>query len=270
MACNKCQKVTNDSDHIVCRGYCGNSFHMICVKLDYSLRGILKDHDKNLLWMCDDCAELFSSDYFRKMSSRCTMENVPDETSIKSLKDDIAGLKEIVSTLSSKVDAQPTTPLLSVPWPGTNSKIRHNTVPNTPKRVRDDGFSREKPSNSRGTKPASEMIRTVAPPEELFWVYLSAFDPNTSENDMVEFVKNCMELTADVEPKAVKLVPKDKDLSTLSFVTFKIGVNKSLKDVALSKDTWPENVYFREFENHSKNQRRVIRVSTGKSPHSGQ
>lgn len=70
-----------------------------------------------------------------------------------------------------------------------------------------------------------------------------------------------MGLSAEVEPKVVKLVPKDKDPATLNFVTFKVGMKLSLKTSALSKETWPENIYFREFENQPKNQRKIVRVT---------
>ena len=60
----------------------------------------------------------------------------------------------------------------------------------------------------------------------------------------------------------VKLVPKGIDLSTLRFVSFKIGVSYELKEIALTRDTWPENVFFREFEdNRTKNFTRVVRLN---------
>lgn len=254
--------MVNDSDRISCRGYCGNSFHMICAKVDYGLREALGSYDRNLFWMCDGCADLFASDHFRKMASCCTNENTPDESSFKSLKDDIAGLKEAVGILSAKVDSNPSASTFGGPW---NKKLGSNVVPNTPKRKRDDDQSVERPSTTRGTKAASEVIQTVSPPANLLWIYLSAFAPSTTDDDIVKLTRDCLNLNADVEPKVVRLVPKDKDPATLSFVTFKVGVSKDLKNEALSKETWPENVYFREFENYPKN-RRVVSIATNKSP----
>lgn len=145
---------------------------MICVMLDYSLRDILKGHEKNLFWMCDGCAEMFSSDHFRNIASRCTNGHVPDESSFKTLKEDIAGLKEIVRNLSSKIDSKPVTPVMTTSWPVPNRMSGLNPVPNTPKRKREDSQLKEKPSNIRGTKAASELVKTISPPEELFWLYL--------------------------------------------------------------------------------------------------
>lgn len=265
MACTSCKKVVSDSDRITCRGYCGNSFHLICVKVDYSLHEALGTHSRNVFWMCDGCADVFSNEHFRKITSRCTVDNLPDDVSLKSLKDDIAGLKEIVSVLSVKVDCKPRTPVLKPSWQNT---LGCSPVPNTPKRKREDDQSTGKAPNIRGTNSACDLVKTVPPQEELLWIYLSAFDPSTSDDEIAALTINSMNLGPEVKPKVIRLVPKDKDPATLSFVTFKVGVSKDLKNVALAKETWPENVYFREFENYSKN-RRVIRIGAIPPPDAG-
>lgn len=243
---------------------------MICVKLDYSFRGVLKAHARNVFWMCDGCADMFSSDHFRKISSRCTNDSVPDEVSLKSLKDDIAGLKEIVKNMTSQIDSKTINPVMTSPWSVANRMTSVNPLPNTPKRKRESDQPKEKPFNIRGTKTASALVKTVSPPEELFWLYLSAFDPSTSNDEIVALARNCLTLTDDVDPKVVRLVPRDKDPNTLNFVTFKVGFRNSLKDLALSKETWPENVFFREFESRPKNEQRVIRLTTQKNSLGGQ
>lgn len=266
MACNNCQKVISDSDSVTCRGYCGNSYHMLCVRLDLP-REVLETHKRNLFWMCDQCADLFSNEHFRKMTSGCNNGNVHDDVSLESIKDDISGLKEIVKTLTTKIESKPLTPLFNDPRPKPTFPF---PVPNTPKRIREDRQgSQFKPSNMRGTKTASELVKTVAPPEDLLWIYLSAFHPNTSENDIANLARDCLDLGTDAQPKVVKLVPRDMDPGKLTYVTFKVGVSKSIKDKALSTDTWPENVYFREFENLSKNSRRVIRIAASNSQSGG-
>lgn len=262
--CGKCDTVINDDARITCRGYCGKSFHMICVQMEHSVREFLNAYARNMFWLCDGCSAMFTNEHFRKMTSRCNNDCVPDETSMKSLKDDIAGLKQIVSTLSSKVDSKPLTPLLNRSW---RKKDAVATIPNTPKRNRSEmDQPLTKPPAIRGTKARSEIIKTVPPPEDLFWIYLSAFEPCTSDSEITAFVKECMQMPVDSVPKVVRLVPKDRDPATLSFVTFKVGVKKDLKDVALSSDTWPENIAFREFDNYSKNRRRVVSIAAQRSP----
>lgn len=53
--------------------------------------------------------------------------------------------------------------------------------------------------------------------------------------------------------KMVSLVKKGADLSSMNFISFKVGVPVELKDVALNPNTWPEGILFREFEGQSKN-----------------
>lgn len=237
---------------------------MICVKADYDLREVLATHERNIFWMCDDCADLFSRDHFRQLTAGCNINETPDADSITSIKDDIAGLKQAFGELSAKVECNPRTTTLSTPWQSIGRNER--TLPNTPKRPRLDNKPATKPPILRGTKTASEIVKTIPPPEELLWIYLSAFDPSTSDNDIANLTRECLGLDSNVDPKVVKLVPKDRDLTTLSYVTFKVGVNKDLRETALASDTWPENVNFREFENYSKNQRPVVRFATGKPP----
>lgn len=43
----------------------------------------------------------------------------------------------------------------------------------------------------------------------------------------------------------------------MNFISYKIGIDAKLRDVALKSDTWPKGLLFREFEdNGSKNMRR--------------
>lgn len=236
---------------------------MICVKADYDLREVLASHERNIFWMCDACADLFSRDHFRQLTAGCNINETADAVSMKSIKDDIAGLKQAFGELSAKVDCNPRTPTTSNPWRTVGRNER--PILNTPKRPRLENKSITNPIQ-RGTKTASEIVKTIPPPEDLLWIYLSAFDPSTGDDDIASLTRECLGLDVNVDPKVVKLVPKDRDLATLSYVTFKVGVNKDLRDIALASDTWPQNVNFREFENFSKNQRPVVRFAAGKPP----
>lgn len=268
MACNICQKVISDDDGVTCRGFCGNSYHMLCVRLDLSHEA-LEAHRKNLFWFCDGCADTLSNDGIQKFAHHCNHDIAHDNVTLQSLKDDICGLKEVVNALTTKFESKSLTPSLRAPRRWIADTL---PVPNTPKRIRDDGPMNQpnaKPCNIRGTKTASELVKTVAPPEDLLWIYLSAFHPSTSENDIVNLVRECMDMGTDAQPKVVRLVPKDKDPATLSYVTFKVGVSKALKEIALSMDTWPDNIFFREFDNSLNSNRRVLRITASNSQSGG-
>lgn len=73
-------------------------------------------------------------------------------------------------------------------------------------------------------------------------------------NDVVcAMVKANLALDADLE--VVKLVAKKKDLNTLSFVSYKIGLDPSLKTKAFNPNTWPEDLMFCESEDYAQKNR---------------
>ena len=51
----------------------------------------------------------------------------------------------------------------------------------------------------------------------------------------------------------VCLVPKGMDVSTMTFVSFKIDLDPALKDKSLDAASWPVRIRFREFTDQSKN-----------------
>lgn len=70
--------------------------------------------------------------------------------------------------------------------------------------------------------------------------------PDVTNDAVLAMVKENLEL--ETNPIIMKLVPKDRDVSNLTFVSFKIGLPVDLKTKALDPTTWPEGLMFREFE----------------------
>lgn len=96
----------------------------------------------------------------------------------------------------------------------------------------------------------------------LFLLHFSAFHPTTTEGDISSLVRECLTIGENQQMKVIKLVPKGRDPSTLNFVSFKVGLEEQLKNDALSRESWPQNVLFREFEDlHSKNMPAIVRIS---------
>ncbi|XP_053686338.1 uncharacterized protein LOC128746026 [Sabethes cyaneus] len=271
MACHRCKKTVTASDRIVCQGFCGATFHVICAKVDDPVREALGIGGNNVFWMCDPCAELFSSGHFRALltdfDGKCS-SFMPK--AIQSMRDDIDKLHTALTALTAKVDAKPNanTPYATpIPWPNVT---RSTGLQSTPKRRRGNSGNPVSPPstmtvNTYGTK-AAHTIRTVnlhrKQDEDMAWIYLSAFHPSTTEKEIASLVTECLALHAGDQPKVVKLVPTGKDPATLNFVSFKIGVNQQFKDKALCCETWPENVRFRLFEDYrTKNAARIVKIS---------
>lgn len=247
---------------MVCQGYCGAAFHAVCVNVDAPLQEQLATTSKNLFWMCDGCAGIFTNAHFRSMMTKFDERSSAVSAAFLSMQSEIDKLQSAMSTLTAKTEEKISTPALFATqqlWP---RKDRLNTPLSSSKRRRfDDGGSLSVSTGTVGTKAAG-VIKTVQfdqrDDNNLLWIYLSAFHPTTSESQIASLVSECLDL-ASVTPKVVKLVPKGRDVNSLQFVSFKVGIAENFREKALSSDSWPENIRFREFEDHqSKNGPRIV------------
>lgn len=189
--------------------------------------------------MCDNCAGLFENSHFREL----TMPS-RDAGPMCALTNAITELRNEIQQISTKT-APPTTPVSWKRWPIVGQRTGV-------KRQRDmGGEARASDACQVGCKQSADNVVAVPTStdqrEQKFWLYLSRIQPDVATEAVSAMVKANLE-TED-NPIVVKLVPKGKDISTLSFVSFKIGIDKGLKAKALDPASWPEGIMFREFEN---------------------
>ncbi|XP_058811040.1 uncharacterized protein LOC131675929 [Topomyia yanbarensis] len=107
----------------------------------------------------------------------------------------------------------------------------------------------------RGTKSIdfsdlSVPFVVTPPPPPKFWLYLSGFQPLVTVGDVQKIVARCLDLTDAVD--VVRLVSKEADVSKMSFISFKIGLDPALKEQSLDASTWPSGLLFREFVEHQR------------------
>lgn len=273
MTCKRCHKKVSDADAVVCRGYCGAVFHAICANVDVPLRQQLGQYHNNLFWLCDGCAMLFSNAHFRALLTGFDEKISAIPAAVQFMQGEIEKLNTSMKALSAKVDGIPTTPTpfsSPNPWPTIH---RTNRAAKSVKRLRNsDGnpISVIDDPIKMGTKAVSAIPSLRIDPrseDDLIWIYLSAFHRNTSEGQIASFVTECLELAANVKLKVVKLVPRGKDINTLNYVSFKIGLSGRFKEKALSCDSWPEHIRFRQFEDSgAKNLPRIVSLSPTELP----
>lgn len=82
-----------------------------------------------------------------------------------------------------------------------------------------------------------------------FWLYLSNIHPDVSDETVTNMVRSNLGTN---DATVIKLVPRGKDVRSLTFVSYKIGMAADLKSKAMCLDTWPSGVRFREFEDTGK------------------
>lgn len=248
-ACDHCAKpVKSDDEHITCMAFCERMIHLRCsaTKLNKPFVKIVHD-SPNLFWMCDECAKLMKIARFKSVVSSFgdAFKAIADRQEMvhAEIRKELAIQGQQIAQLSKRM--APTSPFLR------ESASSSRQPPS--KRRRDD----ELVFNPAVTKPllggTKEMsnagIVTVPEPVQLFWVYLSRIHPSVKPEAIEKLVKDCLQSEGTV--KAVPLVKRGIDSTRLSFISYKIGIDPKLRDAALSPDTWPKGLLFREFEDNS-------------------
>ncbi|XP_055634253.1 uncharacterized protein LOC129774529 [Toxorhynchites rutilus septentrionalis] len=236
--CAKCSNAISGIDFVVCRGYCGAAFHMnACSGVTLALQSYFAANRNNLFWMCDQCAELFENSHFRVLSRQA------DETSrLCTLTTAITELRSEIKQLHSKPVTQ-FSPATSLHWPAPEQR-------RAIKRPREIDFTmRASDSCQIGRKkPLANVVSVPICNKDAgrkFWLYLSKIRPDVTVESVSAMVKANIGTADNIS--VVKLVPKGRELVSLTFLSFKIGLDQSFKDKALDPSTWPEGLLFREF-----------------------
>lgn len=259
--CKECELDVNDIEPVRC-GFCDAVYHISqqCCGFNYrTTRDILSQG--KVMFICSDCRSELNG-----RSVKCYLEDkmktqTTSPTSVAAsdnLSSQLQLLTGVVDKLSKKVDDLASasggtkTNQLSTPsfrtWPKPGAK-----------RPRVEQYDSPAVANDRGTRTIdlsdlsiASIMSTPSPPK--FWLYLSGFQPLISPEDVQKIVARCLDLSTPCD--VIRLVPKGKDISSMSFVSFTIGLDPLLQNRALQASTWLEGLVFREFVDQSKNFRR--------------
>lgn len=237
-SCVKCNTAIVGIERVACRGFCGGSFHMNCAGVSRALLGYFTSHRKNLYWMCDKCAELFENSHFRAITSS------PNEPSpLASLTQAIAELRTEIKQLASKPKVSTPSPTIDG-WPSLGL-----ARPAKRPRLLEHNHRSDEMCMVGSKTPRQDVVSVPTySVSKKFWLYLSRIQPDVSDEAVLNMVKSNMNLTEN--PDVIRLVPKGKDVSSLTFISFKIGLDPTMQSLALDPTTWPEGIMFRRFEDY--------------------
>lgn len=234
---------------VECQGFCKAIFHPRCCAVAADVfEEVMRNNQ--LFWFCPSCTALMKDMRLRN-TARAAYE-VGQGHALNSHSDIMKNLKtEIMDELKAEIR--------------TNFAKLINSSTCTPKSSKrvgvDPRFTRSRRLFSTvaksipnqqpplllgaGSTPSPSLdIVTMPPNQPKFWLYLSRIARDVSVNQICALAKKRLG-TDDVQ--VIRLVGKGRDMSTLSFISFKIGMNMEMKSKALSTSTWPKGVVYREF-----------------------
>lgn len=249
--CCSCAGELEKTEEIVCNGFCRSSFHLKCVKQTAATRDIVAKCSQ-LFWMCNACTKIMANSTFRNAlsSANNAMEAIHAEqnNALVELRQEMEQNTEKINMILRQL------PTALQERTGRKTSTSSTSVPSSRRkrpRIDEDAIQTEI-RETEGTKEidSSVMIpladRTTS--ESKFWLYLSGFNPNATDDDIRSLVQRNLNTSDAVDVR--KLVPKGKNLDELSFVSFKVGIDSQLKDMALVSSTWQKGIIFREFDFH--------------------
>lgn len=243
--CYQCSKPVKTLEYLQC-GLCNKTTHLKCVGLKRSYMDFINEQ-KNVMWFCDKCTDqLKIMKDFPPITSKEIVTSVSQiiNESLLELKNDLHETKELTKALAGKITS----------FDASSSAQFRSVLPRIkrPRETADRETPKARPTEKLivGTKSVDKgifTVDTIAKPPEKFWIYLSRIARHVTEADVTELVKVSLNTELPIDVK--KLVRKDTDLEQLAFISFKVGVDKSLKNTALDSSVWPKGIYFREFKN---------------------
>lgn len=270
--CESCAHELTDQIVVKCNAFCSSKFCQRCSRMpDEILRAV--NSSQNLFWACDACTDLMKKSRFR---NAMVSVNDVNHTTIDELKAEIRDYvlgeikTEIRLNFKNFADNMPVTPI------GTLRPLVQ--VSTRSKRNREDDIdqTRTRPQKlfrGTGVAASSGMTTTDGGPtiheEDRFWLYLSGISPEVTDDAVSSLVSSALETNDSI---VTKLVPRGKDMSTLSFISFKVGLHPSLKEKAMTASSWPRGLVFREFVDDSRDNRRgfwkpsITTADTGPTP----
>ena len=204
------------------------------------------------MFICQSCHDELKGRSIRRFIAELDgkLNQPADLPLLDALPAQVQHLSDVVAELSKKIDVLSAKPQrnrsvsVATAWPKLGTKRR-----------REDRSDIDMPV-ANGTKSIDlsdlsvPSITATAPPEK-FWLYLSRLNPLITDKDVQNIVSRCLCTTDPVD--VVRLVPKGKDVTGMTFISFKIGLDPCMKDPALDPASWPDGLQFREFVNLAKN-----------------
>lgn len=277
MSSPKCQATacssTTSSEFVKCK-ICSLSYHTKCAKVKKSGIEAMKENT-NIVWHCAHCINSSVTESASTLLS-CTKAIADMVTKFVPILDAFATMTAAREQTNNHQEHQlPTTENTSsiVAIAAKNKRVYSEVSdddssptdqPRKLNRTSKHPISR-KPPVKFGTKESPSGLIAVARPTartnhganedknpNTRHLYVSRLQPQTSEDDILSFIKTSVKLNDMDVLRCKLLVPSGKKVEELNFVSFKISASIKDYSVLANTDIWPQNVAVREFNNTPK------------------
>lgn len=270
------------SSTVKCIG-CRDPFHLQCYGIDKPSSVIFVN--KNVVFLCDAC--LTSGTYVpspkRKLASQtdCVVTQdinssnlvTPSKAVTGTTVDPLKQLQESVDRIISEVSLNSNTlqvihtkinnlnnteqsSVMTTHAPRSYASVLSRNVNGSTGRSNISVVARRDSIPSPKITPAIKGASSATigkpltprpPPKKSIWI--SQLHRDTTEDDITKYVKSIVKSSAEFTVR--KLVKKDREISSYSFVSFRVTCSLELFELLMNAELWPASVNIREFEQSS-------------------
>lgn len=240
--CSKCcTAVISGQPYTICQGFCTDAYHADCVNLtDADVMSF--NRNRCIWWLCVSCTNMMCNIRNDKsLLSKRSSFALQREQTVKSvppleadMKNDILEMKKEIAIIQRTL-------------------ADHSNVHGSASINESTPLARSSPKCDKtlmfGSKCSSTNVSTSSSSttQEKFWLFFTRLKNTVNEDQMLRMVSTAI---GSNNVTVRKLVACWKDISTLPYVSFKIGIDPEFKNVAMLSSTWPTGVCYREFHNN--------------------
>lgn len=268
LICLWCKKTTKGEEDIISCAMCTKPYHAVkCLSFPRNFLKTVKEV-KGYQWFCESCegtnlTSIISkqfADLEKKMDDLVLQFDIPDLKNkqgdlfekLEHLASEVSSIKTIVNAPPVGVKRNRHGSYRNALSEGTTSEGLFDDIGNPPTRPRISVQVVTGTIDSEDQHIDSEEIKIVQNPD---WFHVSQFDPNIENEVMKAWFSKILD---SEEIKCIKLIPKNRNISDLSFVSFKLGVPSELVDKVMDPKTWLKGITVRPFQERN-NPSRVFR-----------
>lgn len=249
--CFWCKKPVDSGDIVECY-FCNHKFHAIkCGNVTKEVCTAMKTV-KNIQFFCDLCLDSNFTPMVAKKFDKltATVEEVVKKgdfyddlvKKIDILTSEMAVIKNVVNSgISSSINLG--TPVQRL----RDGSVKRRITDAYDQGDYDNSFPafKKKRGEDKSIQGTSDIASNIKIVESCEYFHVSRFDPSVETEAMKVWIGSILKNT---DITCVKLIPRNRKLEDLSFVSFKIGTAKSLAQNVLNPAIWPKNVTVKPFE----------------------
>jgi hypothetical protein len=219
-------------DRVVCKGFCGKTFHINCLNLNMDKKVLETAACGSFLLFCDQCSKLQGSVVMRRFLSEA--------------EDELADLVENLRSLTQKVDEMVSNAVASV-----RANVAEDNKTPAPVAALSPAVKtraqRAKAAKEKAEK--QEIPATRLTDEERRFLVLSRIHPDTTSDKIGNFIRRKTGIT---NIRCHLMIPRGKTVNELEYVSFKVGVGVANYSMLMVPELWRANVLVRDFEKRNR------------------